>query len=150
MGGRRTAYSERMADKSGGTGGNWLQRGLASLSASIRAISSGEGESKAARLGRSVRQTAARFKSMLGIPVAGDGFEAAERHSRRKAAQKLIGAGEVAFVPQDGLKARDLNATVEKQYRGQVASGLAAASSRAVGSSLMDAPGWEDVPDGSA
>ena len=137
-----------MADHPGGAqGGSWLQRGLASLGASWRALSSGEGQSKAARLGRSVRQTAARFKSMLGLPVAGDGFEGAGQHSRRKAAQKLIGSGDVAFVPQDGLKGRDLNATVEKEYRGQVASGLAAAGSRAVGSSLMDAPGWEDVRD---
>ena len=122
----------------------WFQR----LTAGFRALSSGEGEGTAARLGRSVRQTTAKLKTMLGIAGPGDAFEGSAGTDRRRAAQRLIGAERVAFVEKDGLKGRDLNATVEKEFRGQVASGLTAASTRAVGSSLMDAPGWEDSPDG--
>lgn len=122
----------------------WLQRGLQHLSAGFKALSTGEGASTAARLGQSIKETKAKLKSMLGLEAGRDAFETSAGPDRRRAAQRLIGGGEMAFVPRSGMRTRDLNATVGSEFRGQLTAGLAAASSRAVGSTLADAPGWED------
>lgn len=123
----------------------WLQRSIKTLSAHLKALSSGDGESPAARLGRSFQKAAAQslgaLKSALRMKSAGDTFEVTSKKvDRQRRAQRLIGGDVLEFVPKDAMRGRDLRATVQAEFRGQVAAGLAAASSRAVGSSLMDAP----------
>lgn len=121
----------------------WLQRQLASLSAGWRAPDTGEApRNVASRLGSSFRRATITLRKTLGI-TTGDAFEGSGP-DRRRAAARLIGDEGYDFVEKDGLQGRDLQSTVEKKYRGQVASGLTQASSRAVGSSLYDAPGYDE------
>jgi len=125
-----------------------VQRGLKNLSESVHAVRTGEGESASARLGQSFKRAGkkakssfARLTTLLGLTVGLDAYDDdVDDQRRRKRARALIGGSEIDFVAKSPGEHRDLAATVAPEFRAQVASGLAAANSHTMGSTLADAP----------
>lgn len=126
---------------------NIVQRGLASLNQTARAVRTGEGDSKAARFGKAAKKSIKKARSQLdGLSsllgfggVAVDAYEELDPddHNRRRRTQALLGEEAAVFVHQDG-SARDIGQTVAPEFRAQVANGLVSANSMTAGSTLVD------------
>lgn len=130
---------------------NLVQRGLQSLSQTVNALRTGEGESRAARLGRGERRGIGRAKAGLKNLRVALGFgtvdafdDDLDEQRRQRRARAILGDdAPPVFVARDGTEHRDLNATVAPEFRAQVAAGLAAANTMTTGSTLVDGGGFD-------
>ena len=126
---------------------NLVQRGLQNLNTTARAVRTGEGEGKAAKLGKAARKGLKKAKDGMDNLAASLGFggiqadayeEEPEEHRRRKAARMIFAEDAPVFVQRDGTDGRDLATTVPPEFRAQVSAGLAAANTMTAGSTLVD------------
>ena len=132
---------------------NLVQRGLRNLGQTARAVRTGEGDGKAAKLGKAAKKGLRKAKAgMDGLAgalgfggIQADAFEEEpDEHRRRKAAQLIFAEDAPVFVQRDGTDGRDLNTTVAPEFRAQVSAGLAAANTMTAGSTLVDPGGAKD------
>ena len=130
-----------------------LQRGLQSLRSNVQGLRTGEGDSQGAKFTRAGKKGLKKAKGgfgglkvALGFTEAVDGYEeeSDEERSRKRRTRALLGQEEMLFVAKDGAQSRDMSATIAPEFRGQVASGLAAANSMTAGSTMADAPTLRD------
>jgi hypothetical protein len=129
---------------------NLVQRGLRNLGSTARAVRTGEGDGKAAKLGKAARKGLKKAKAGMDNLAATLGFggiqadayeEEPEEHRRRKAARMIFAEDAPVFVQRDGTDGRDLATTVAPEFRAQVSAGLAAANTMTAGSTLVDGGG---------
>jgi hypothetical protein len=124
---------------------NFLQRGLSGMRDTVRELRTGEGQGRAAALGRSAKKAGNKVKTGFGKLKKTLGFSDVDsfdpdydHHRRRKRARELLGDDEPAFAGMDKKNPnRDLS-TVAPEFRAQVSSGLVAANSLTTGSTLVD------------
>lgn len=124
---------------------NFIQRGLSGMRDTVRELRTGEGQGRAAALGRSAKKAGGRVRAGFGKLKKTFGFSDVDsfdpdqdRQRRRKRARELLGDDEPAFAGMEKKNAnRDLS-TVAPEYRAQVSSGLVAANSMTTGSTLVD------------
>ena len=114
---------------------NLVQRGLQNLNTTARAVRTGEGEGKAAKLGKAARKGLKKAKDGMDNLAASLGFGGIQR---RKAARMIFAEDAPVFVQRDGTDGRDLATTVAPEFRAQVSAGLAAANTMTAGSTLVD------------